>query len=179
MKLVFLDIDGVLNTLAHCATDEQRAQWSRELWAAGDLDAVMVGRLNEIVEKADANIVLSSSWAYTDSDTMLASYLHLRGLKDPGRVIGSLVLQAIRTPRSNRQRAGREYKFSHPRAPNDATKWTRLKSILYYLDRVQPETFVILEDSHPMGPLEKYTVRTNICTGLQQEHVVKALRILR
>jgi len=178
LKIVFLDFDGVLNTLHYTATDEERESWSRELWAAGELDPDMVVRLNEIVETADASIVLSTSWSHSSSNAVLASYLHLRGLKDPGRVIGSLPLMAIRTPRPGTQRAARNYKFTHPMAPNKSVKWNRLRCILDYLDRVKPEAFVILEDAHPMGPLEDHTVRTNMATGLQSEHVEKALRLL-
>jgi len=173
MRLVFADIDGVFNTPKYPGPSEEDKKLFRgDLYCALDLDPEKVKLLNTIVEIADANIVVSSSWAHSRSDAVLASIFHVRGLKDPGRVIGSLALDAIRT------QTGRDYKFECHGIPYVRNN-RRLRCILYYLDRVKPESFVILEDTWPMGPLEDHTVRTQMSVGLLPEHVDQALAILR
>lgn len=53
MKVVFLDIDGVLN--AH--------EWDREVMC-GQIQREKVQLLNDVLRKTDARIVLSSAWRY-------------------------------------------------------------------------------------------------------------------
>jgi hypothetical protein len=53
MKLVFLDIDGVLNDNAVCATAE-----------SSSLNPAAVARLNQVLRATGAKLVLSSSWRY-------------------------------------------------------------------------------------------------------------------
>lgn len=53
MRLIFLDIDGVLNGHNYC----DRAKSSR-------LEPHLVQRLNTILEVTGANVVLSSAWRY-------------------------------------------------------------------------------------------------------------------
>jgi hypothetical protein len=55
MKIIFLDMDGVLNTLRHYD------------WTDGPLalvDPSMMKRLNRIVQETKAKVVLSSAWRY-------------------------------------------------------------------------------------------------------------------
>lgn len=58
MKLLFLDIDGVLNST--------RYWWSQDrnlpMGQAGALDPAAVERLNQIVDQTNCRVVLSSSW---------------------------------------------------------------------------------------------------------------------
>lgn len=54
MKVIFFDIDGVLNT--------QRT--TRKIGIFNFVDARKVLRLREIVERTGANLVMSSSWRY-------------------------------------------------------------------------------------------------------------------
>lgn len=56
MKVIFLDIDGVLN----CATTTQR--WRGFI----GMDPVMVERFNQLVKDSGASVVLSSTWRLDD-----------------------------------------------------------------------------------------------------------------
>jgi len=66
MKVIFLDIDGVV------ATEEQymrnrvnfwkKYEWARELKVPYPFDEKCVKILNEIVEETDAEIIISSDW---------------------------------------------------------------------------------------------------------------------
>lgn len=58
MKIIFLDIDGVLNSIEF---------WARHIAAGGrggydGIDHVAVSRLNRLVEASGARVVLSSAW---------------------------------------------------------------------------------------------------------------------
>lgn len=66
MKVVFLDIDGVL--LSH-RTLLAHGTWAHdpEELAKGEVDEVSLSMIRKIVGKADASIVLSSSWRILNS----------------------------------------------------------------------------------------------------------------
>jgi hypothetical protein len=102
MNAIFLDIDGVLNayTLASPWTRpdgsiQQASIGTRTEWSngtgfdidgiGGGLDRSMVARLNTIMESSDWNIIISSSWGYSE-DTLNA--LDYFGFKNRDRVIG-------------------------------------------------------------------------------------------
>ena len=55
----------------------------------------------------------------------------------------------------------------------------RKEGILDWLrDNPRVKDWVILEDHHPMGPMEEKTIRTTETIGLKAEHVPQALAIL-
>ena len=63
MKVVFLDIDGVLNSVAY---DRERTQ------ADGNIDQSRLPLLKRLVEETGARVVLSSSWRkHWDRDSSL------------------------------------------------------------------------------------------------------------
>lgn len=79
MKVIFLDIDGVLNSSRSCAVyggypfpgRREERDWEK-------FDGVAVGMLRRIVKKTGASCVLSSSWRLGMSDAEmreLGSYL--------------------------------------------------------------------------------------------------------
>lgn len=95
MKVLFLDIDGVLNselwyTHAHyCITHEKKSEiFSNESSNENDsyvdynIDPRLIENLNLIIEKTGCEIVLSSSWRCPDKEeiTLLNSQLRRKGL---------------------------------------------------------------------------------------------------
>lgn len=60
LKLIFLDIDGVLNSEASFERNRENHTWSQ-------IDAEMVARLNKLLVETGASVVLSSTWRL-DSD---------------------------------------------------------------------------------------------------------------
>jgi hypothetical protein len=78
MKLIFLDVDGVLNTM-------------KSITQAQDIHHIepsCLNNLKRIVDETDAQIVISSSWRFhADGMDVLYSKLESVGLKN--RVIGS------------------------------------------------------------------------------------------
>src|SRR3990167_1730232 len=71
MKALFLDIDGVLNGIGFLKGQVMSGGRDR-------IDRETVGRINQIVEATDAQIVLTSSWrlenALSSIDTFLRGY---------------------------------------------------------------------------------------------------------
>lgn len=59
MKIVFLDIDGVLNYTQWYVSDRNPGNLDGK---EGDIDPLCAGRVNLICEKTGAKIVLSSDW---------------------------------------------------------------------------------------------------------------------
>ena len=65
MRVLFLDIDGVLNsddflTLAHAASGLSVTKFRADPWR--HLDPVLVARLNRVVATTGAVVILSSDW---------------------------------------------------------------------------------------------------------------------
>ena len=85
MKVIFLDVDGVLNSLD-----------TGGLYA---LKKPCLRRLQQIVEQTDANLVLSSTWRkYTDHVQRLKNVLSYRGMFI---VSHTPVIQSINTVRGD------------------------------------------------------------------------------
>lgn len=159
-KLIFLDIDGVLNcnaTFEALKDPDSTGVLSVCRWE-NMIDEAFVSRLNKIIEATGAEIVISSSWRISNSLEDIRKYLKNKGC------IGSVIETTGRNDEpSITDRRGRE--------------------IQKYLDHAEGigetiESFVILDDSADMGNLMPFLVRTNMETGLLDHHVVAANHIL-
>ncbi len=163
-KIIFLDIDGVLNSRDWFSTDTYKVAAeglsSAELMLIRHdlhIDPIAVSLLNDLVDKSGADIVLSSTWRQKYDPEAMTSMLAGRGFKF--KVVD-------RTP-------ALFGKFNSSRIP-------RGKEIAAYLRSLQeqPEAFVILDDNDDMLHLKKFLVLTTKKHGLTQEDVGKALKIL-
>jgi hypothetical protein len=95
MKVVFLDIDGVLAT--SCSTEEGWNVTFDQQTSYG-LDRICVGYLNELVE-LDVKFVLSSTWRIIHSLSWNEGFLKLHGFR------GALL---SKTPHDHQARRGKE-----------------------------------------------------------------------
>jgi len=95
MKVIFLDIDGVLN-YRHMR----------------DICPKAVALLNSLVEKTGANIVISSSWRISVSMIRICEELVSCGFKFPERIIGC-------TPSVPERERGHEIKLWLKQVPVD------------------------------------------------------------
>lgn len=168
MKVIFLDIDGVLNNQQTFKSRYEHHQSTGE-WLL-EIDEIMVSRLANIVKETNAKIVLSSSWRNGFSyDTCEPLGEQAQGLVD--------ILN--------------EYGLSiYSRTGNGRDRTDEIDEWLYNHNDI--DTFVILDDdSYDLQKfIDRELIKTSFtapnemvkdmgdCTGLQDEHVVKAINIL-
>jgi len=153
MKIIFLDIDGVLNSL-------------RSVIALGNcskhFDPVAVGLIDKLCEDADANVVISSSWRYGDTESLITELYDICArYKEPhflDRVIGE-------TPQLSKGVRG-----------DEINQW-----LIMHGDDEEAiiETYVIIDDDNDMLLAQQpHFVQTSFNEGFILEHFWSALRIL-
>ncbi len=155
MKVVFLDFDGVLNSVAWIKGGRRG---EREM-PDKVLDPAAVLRVNTLCERTGAVVVISSTWRLFKEDCV--ALLCRRGFT--GTVVG-------KTP-------------DHSWQPGDASNlWasrSRGSEIQAWLD-AHPgvEAFVILDDDADMAHLMDKLVQTDFERGLTDAHVERAVAML-
>ena len=158
MKVIFLDIDGVLSTEEHVQSLTSKAGAESVLRGPAGFDVELIEpelceRLNLITDATGAKIVVTSVWRQLHPWATLIKMLALKG------VTGEII---AKTPNGGRTR-GHEIKM--------------------WLDK-HPEVthFVILETKLDVHPFEDWMVQTRYWgddAGLQQMHVKRAIRMLK
>ena len=152
MKIIFLDIDGVLNSVRYDCTKTE---------SDGNIDKTRLPLLKELVDKTDAKIVLSSSWRiYWESDKAKCDSIG----KDIDETFSKFGLTIYdKTP----------YLTTNDRA-REIRMW-----LLSQKENI--ENFVILDDAFGgWGELSYNLVQTSalIGKGLEENHINAALKIL-
>lgn len=170
MNVVFLDFDGVLNNREYI-TKTFRSFYNA--WfgdegnevAAQQLDPEMVARLNQIMDAVDdTKVVICSSWRHMHSLEDIKWILHKRGFKHSDSVIDI-------TPG-----------FDEAPRGDEVRDWLAIEAEKRV---VEPERdpvvgYVILDDlSEFDAELADHHVQTSMATGLQDEHVARAIAILK
>jgi hypothetical protein len=135
-KYLFLDIDGVLNHDEWFESEQYKKH--QENWKKSMFDPACVEKVNNILDKTGARLVVSSSW---------------RSMKDLEEIFAGVGLPTAfwRTPnadmlnyRDDTDLYSRDY---------DDQKWWRGSEIDYWLDRYDPgSNYVILDDDCDMLP---------------------------
>jgi hypothetical protein len=149
-KLLFLDVDGVLNSYGWF---ERRI----DILGGGhdrkthDIDPAAVGLLNQLIDRTDALVVISSTWRMFGHH-QCASYLARRGFF--GRVLDV-------TPQMGGPR-GAEIQWWLDHCPAHR----------------RPDSFVILDDDSDMVHLSNRLVQTKMETGLTPADVDAAVAML-
>jgi hypothetical protein len=82
MKVIFLDCDGVIN----CISPSYTTSYYKPDGSVTYFDEHLIQRLNWLIEKSEADIVISSSWRYDMPD--LKEQMELNGFKHWDKVIG-------------------------------------------------------------------------------------------
>lgn len=151
VKIVFLDIDGVLNHhdwwRRRGELPDDSSSFERYLH---DLDPIAVGYLNEIVAATGAKVVISSAWR------LHPSLSELRGLMKKAGFVGDLIDKTPRIP-----------------AP-------RGREIQLWIDEaaLKVDRFVILDDDDDMEHLSEHLIKTSMFHGLLPSHVEAAIAIM-
>ncbi len=164
MRVIFLDIDGVLNSTAFVANARQKDPTGGN--PADDIDPALAAKLDKLVAQTNSQVVLSSDWRKDDGrrpgfDATQAA------LREHG--LGFELYDA--TPElSERERRD----FYDYRSPGSYTP--RGLEIQRWLD-LHPETgaFVILDDEPDMEHLADRLVQTDPDAGLSDDDCAKTL----
>lgn len=155
MKVLFLDFDGVLNSDALF-----RANGNRYL--ADMLDVAAVARVNAILARTGARVVVSSTWRLDRSLEQLRAVLARHGFA--GEIVGV-------TP------VLRDVDEDGIAVTRDAPRGLEIQS--WIDDQPEPpESFAILDDDADMVHLEPRLVRTLFAVGLDDDGVEAAVALL-
>jgi hypothetical protein len=160
MKIIFLDIDGVLNSFQkHADRSVPHNVWRPEVMQAMGIELEvypdLVERLNLITETTGARIVISSSWriGYLADWSDVVIHLHNAGLK--GFILG-------RTPwGENLKTRGAEVAAWFGKHPDEKV-----------------DSFVILDDNPGMEPYNDHFIQTDHKVGLQSRDIEEAIHML-
>jgi len=160
MKVIFLDIDGVLNSFKKLSDPGLPHQaWCPDSMKERGIELEVfpkhIKRVNRIVRETGAKIILSSSWriGYLADYADVIIYLHNMGLN--GFILG-------RTPNS----------------PELTTRGREIEAWFEQHPEEQVDSFVILDDSADMEPFLDKLVQTNYKKGLLDVHVRQAIEML-
>jgi hypothetical protein len=154
MKVLFLDIDGVLISKASVARFKESHPKGRSMTPFRHFDPVHADILNKIIEKTGAKIVISSVWRFHPKDELMANF---REVNIPtNAIIG-------KTPRSNNL---------------DDVRGNEIQQWLDAWEGEPIESFVILDDDSDMAHLLPRLIKTSSETGLLEEHIERTIEIL-
>lgn len=164
MRIIFLDIDGVLNSSEYYKSldylKETNGMSDAELMLVAHhthLDPKALFLMNELVDRSGAEVVLSSTWRGMYSPEEMTEMMQKRGATF--RIVASTPILFG--------------KVNSSRIP-------RAKEIKAYLKALQsqPESFVILDDHDDMFDLKTKLIQTNDKIGLTQEDIENSIKIL-
>jgi hypothetical protein len=155
MKILFLDVDGVLNTQRYITRKDRQFIGRKHLakleWEVEQIDPARISMVNQIVQETGCKVVVSSTWRKLHSIEELDSLFRILGAEfsifDYTHILGT--------------RRGFE--------------------IQEWLDEnPQVDRFVILDDDSDMEHLTPYLVRTRFIgdeteAGLQQSHMQECI----
>jgi len=136
-RVIFLDIDGVLAPIR---------RWDRY----GDLEPACIQVLNEIVARAGADVVVSSTWRYGKTVAELQEMLEAQGFT--GCVLD--------------------------KTPTGAPGADRGDEIAAWLAEHAVGGYVIIDDHANMGELRTHLVLTQPARGLQPADAPRAIALL-
>jgi len=78
MKVLFLDIDGVLNT-SEWLKDRVKGTEDRDAYYLSMIDPAAVGLLNQVLERTGCEVVLSSTWRIAHERPAMQRLLEIKG----------------------------------------------------------------------------------------------------
>lgn len=164
MKLIFLDIDGVLNSTKYVCSD----YYKQATAGMSDAEVMLIAHhlhldpdaiklVNDLVKRSGAQVVLSSTWRGKYSCAEMTEMMKGRGAE-------------FEISDATPALFGKVHSSRIPRG----------KEITHYLKLLekQPEAYVILDDHDDMMHHLPYLVKMDVKLGLTQDDVEKALKIL-
>jgi hypothetical protein len=151
MRIIFLDIDGVLNSQSY---HHKCGGYKGSSRSAEFLDPDAIDRLNYITNATHAKIVLSSSWRYGYTNNLEGLQEMFQRNKIEADVIGMTPI------------------IAGPRGA-EIQSWLDTNK-----DASLIESFIIFDDSDDMIHLSPRLIRTSLAYGLTSEHIRPAITLL-
>lgn len=147
-SVLFLDIDGVLNSAEYVLENPGCLDTSKDEVSAFDPIACL--RLEQVLVRTGAAIVLSSTWRLTNTVEQVTDFLERRGVSS-AKIIGT-------TPYLTGYRG------------NEIKEWLQ--------NHPSVKRFAIVDDGSDMMPFLHHLVQTKWESGLLDEHVEKLVALL-
>ena len=178
LKIIFLDIDGVLNSDEYavwCATTEEGKQFIKDgghHW----VDRAAVNRIINICAETGAGIVLSSSWRYWDLENTKKDLNRYRDLMNiSGRLIG--ITPRLKMSSSYR---GPEIQWFLDNYTKNIKEdpYNRFYDYEYFKDCKEISYCIIDDDTDMLDEQMDNFVNTDFMVGLTDEDVNKVIEIL-
>ena len=168
-KVIFLDIDGVLNS-------------TRTLYEDDSLEDDLILNLKELVNKTKAKIILSSSWRIsTYAIATLMDKLDKFGLAIYGMTCDGVNLDWLEKYEFDVTKKYLDTKFDYDESKQLKITHDRGAEIFKWLHDHDDCAYVILDDEiEDIKPYfsESVIVKTSYKTGLTKEDIKKAIQIL-
>ena len=168
-KVIFLDVDGVLNS-------------NRTLYEDISLEDDLILNLKELVDKTGAKIILSSSWRLsTEAVATLMDRLDKFGLVISGMTCDGVDLDWLEKYEFDTTKKYLDTKFDYDENRQIKITHDRGAEIFKWLHDHDDCVYVILDDEiEDIKPYfnESAIVKTSYKTGLTKEDVKKAIQIL-
>lgn len=161
-RIIFLDIDGVLNnehSFNRWQSLKDKGFLADGLNVSDCIDPACVNNLNTILYNTDAKIVLSSSWRLFNTVDWVQN--HLKSFGFLGTIIDATPDLTVKSEKSN-------IVVSQPRG-KEISQWIQ--------DNEFDGDFVIIDDLEDVRPFTKRLVKTDISTGLTETHVDEVLNL--
>ena len=151
MKVIFLDIDGVLN-FSGC---------KERLGSIFFVNDEKIKILKEIIDKTNAKIVLSSTWRYgwhdlDNGDNNSVNAKEFLALKEKLLEFDIELFDKTKSINGNR--------------PEEIIEWLSRRDDV--------ENILILDDKYSMQPLNKFFLQTSFREGLKPAHIKHAIEML-
>ena len=150
MNIIFLDVDGVLNSLSHL---KELYRKNKRPYSGFDFpfDERCLNNSKKLVDETDSYLVISSSWRIHEiGREILLNELKKYNLAE--RVIGM-------TPILHTERG---------------------KEVLAFLEKLECDVnYIILDDDSDFKGLEEYLIKTNFETGLTLNNVNDGIKVLK
>jgi len=178
MKVIFLDIDGVLNSEDwHRRRHKDVSQYDQSSqYPFYEFDPSLVSNLNLIIEKTEAKIVVSSTWRMGREITELQNILNSVGFS--GEVIDKTKSLHIKGESYTIPRGCEIAEWLDNKGGFRRINWSRERQ-RECIDQALVKNYVILDDDSDMLLRQKeHFVHTSWQNGLTAELAEKAISIL-
>ena len=159
MNIIFLDIDGVLNTHNHLVKQVEQ-DGINSYQAQFNFCPESLENLKKIVEETDAKIVISSTWRIS----YRCSY------DDPHRKFWKALMKNLASIGIHKRVIGITPSCESRIRGDEITEW---------LNNNQVDNFVIIDDDSDMADLMNHLAKCNWSDGITKDVRDNAIRILK